>query len=91
VLVCDDEPQIVRAVRVILHEGGYEVSATATLAEALDVVAGGSPDAAIIDLILPDGNGIDLCRELRARSAMPIIVLSALDEEEQKVLAVQAP
>jgi two-component system, OmpR family, KDP operon response regulator KdpE len=90
VLVCDDEPQIVRAVRVILHEGGYDVSAAATLAQALDAAANESPDAAIVDLILPDGNGIELCRELRAWSTMPIVVLSALDEEDQKVLALQA-
>lgn len=90
VLVCDDEPQIVRAVRVILREGGYEVSATATLAEAFQHAAQQSPDAAIVDLILPDGNGIELCRELRSWSTMPIIMLSALEEEEQKVLALQA-
>jgi CheY-like chemotaxis protein len=54
------------------------------------VAAGESPDAAIVDLVLPDGNGIELCRELRAWSTMPIVVLLALDEEEQKVLALQA-
>jgi two-component system KDP operon response regulator KdpE len=90
VLVCDDEPQIVRAVRVILHEGGYDVSDAATLAQALDVAASEPPDAAIVDLILPDGNGIELCREFRSWSAMPIVVLSALDEEDQKVLALEA-
>lgn len=88
--MCDDEPQIVRALRVILREGGYEVSTTATLAEGLDVAAREPPDAAIIDLILPDGSGIELCSELRSWSAMPILVLSALDEEEQKVLALHA-
>jgi two-component system, OmpR family, KDP operon response regulator KdpE len=90
VLVCDDEPQIVRAVRVILHEGGYDVSGAGTLAEALDLAARRSLDAAIVDLILPDGDGIELCTELRSWSTMPIIVLSALEEEEQKVLALQA-
>lgn len=75
---------------MILHEGGYDVSSAGTLAEALDLAASQGPDAAIVDLILPDGNGIELCRELRAWSTMPIIVLSALEEEEQKVLALQA-
>jgi DNA-binding response OmpR family regulator len=78
VLVCDDEQQIVRAVRVILHEGGYDVSEAATLAEALEVAARRTPDAAIVDLVLPDGDGVQLCRELRSWSMMPIVVLSAL-------------
>jgi two-component system KDP operon response regulator KdpE len=90
ILVCDDEPQIVRALRVILHEAGYGVSEAATLAEALDVAAREPPDAAIVDLVLPDGSGIDLCAELRSWSTMPIVVLSALDEEEQKVQALRA-
>jgi two-component system KDP operon response regulator KdpE len=88
--VCDDEPQVVRALRVVLREAGYEVSTTGTLAEALDVAAREPPDAAIIDLVLPDGSGIELCAELRSWSTMPIVVLSALDEEEQKVLALHA-
>jgi two-component system KDP operon response regulator KdpE len=88
--VCDDEPQIVRALRVILREAGYEFSTAGTLAEGLDIAAGQPPDAAIIDLVLPDGSGIELCSELRSWSTMPILVLSALDEEEQKVLALRA-
>jgi two-component system KDP operon response regulator KdpE len=88
--VCDDEPQIVRALSVILREAGYGVSTAATLGEALDIAAREPPDAAIIDLVLPDGSGIELCSELRSWSAMPIIVLTALDEEEQKVAALQA-
>jgi two-component system KDP operon response regulator KdpE len=88
--VCDDEPQIVRALRVILREAGYEVSMAATLAEGLDLAAREPPDAAIIDVVLPDGSGIELCAELRSWSTMPIVVLSALDEEEQKVLALRA-
>jgi two-component system KDP operon response regulator KdpE len=88
--VCDDEPQIVRALRVILREAGYEVSMAATLAEGLDLAAREPPDAAIIDVVLPDGSGIELCAELRSWSTMPIVVLSALDDEEQKVLALRA-
>jgi two-component system, OmpR family, KDP operon response regulator KdpE len=88
--VCDDEPQIIRALRVILREAGYEASAAATLAEGLELVAREPPDGAIIDLVLPDGSGIELCAELRSWSTMPIVVLSALDEEEQKVLALRA-
>ncbi len=75
---------------MILRDAGYEVSDAATLAGALEVAAREPPDAAVIDLVLPDGSGIELCRELRSWSSMPIVVLSALEEEEQKVLALQA-
>jgi two-component system, OmpR family, KDP operon response regulator KdpE len=90
VLVCDDEPQILRALRVLLRDGGYDVDAAASAEEALDHAAVRPPDAAIIDLVLPDGSGIDVCRQLREWSEMPIIVLSAIGEEDQKVLALEA-
>ena len=90
VLVCDDEPQTVRALRVILRDGGYEAVSAETLSQALELAAVEPLDGAIVDVMLPDGNGIELCRELRSWSSMPIVVLSALDEEEQKVLALQA-
>ncbi len=88
--MCDDEPQIIRALRVILREAGYEVATAGSLAEALDCAAREPPDAAIIDLVLPDGSGIDLCIELRSWSSMPIVVLSALDEEQHKVAALSS-
>ena len=66
VLVCDDELQIVRALRVVLREAGFTVEATATAQEALDAAAVRPPDAAVIDLMLPDGSGYDVCRALRA-------------------------
>ena len=90
VLVCDDEPQILRALRVVLRESGFEVIPAETAAEALDRAAVRPPDAAIIDLVLPDRDGIEVCRRLREWSSMPIIVLSAVGEEDQKVLALEA-
>ena len=90
VLVCDDEPQILRALRVILRDAGFEVDLAETAAEALDNAAVRPPHAAIIDLVLPDGDGIEVCRQLREWSAMPIIVLSAVGEEDQKVRALEA-
>jgi two-component system, OmpR family, KDP operon response regulator KdpE len=90
VLVCDDELQILRALRVILRDGGFDVTTAATAQEALDRVAVGPVDAAIIDLVLPDGDGIEVCRSIREWSEMPIIVLSAVGEEEQKVRALEA-
>jgi two-component system KDP operon response regulator KdpE len=90
ILVCDDEPQILRALRVILRDAGFEVDLAETAAEALDKAAVRPPHAAIIDLVLPDGDGIEVCRQLREWSAIPIIVLSAIGEEDQKVRALEA-
>ena len=90
VLVVDDELQILRALKVVLRDAGYEPIAVATAEEALDAAATRPPDAAIVDLVLPDGDGIDLCEQLRSWSEMPILVLSAVGEEEQKVRALEA-
>jgi two-component system, OmpR family, KDP operon response regulator KdpE len=90
VLVVDDERQILRAMRVILREAGFEVSTAETVQEALDALAVRPPDAAILDLILPDGNGVDICRSIREWSEMPIIVLSAVGDEAEKVRALEA-
>ena len=90
VLVCDDEIQILRALRVVLKDAGFEVTATATAEEALDAAAVHPPQAAIIDLVLPDGDGVDVCRSLREWSDMPILVLSAIGEESEKIRALNA-
>ena len=90
VLVCDDEPQILRALRVILGESGFEVVPAATAEEALDAAAVKPPDAAIIDLVLPDGDGVEVTRSIREWSGMPILVLSAVGEEAEKIRALDA-
>ena len=90
VLVVDDEMQILRALRVVLRDAGFEVIGTQSVSEALDRAAVRPPQAAIVDLVLPDGDGIELTRSLREWSEMPILVLSAVGEEEQKVRALQA-
>jgi two-component system KDP operon response regulator KdpE len=90
ILVCDDEPQILRAVRVVLREADFEPILTATGEEALDAAAVRPPDAAILDLLLPDGDGIEVCRSLREWTAMPILMLSAVGNEDQKVAALEA-
>jgi two-component system KDP operon response regulator KdpE len=90
VLVCDDELQIIRALKVILRDNGFEALATATAKEALDTAALQNPDAAIIDLVLPDGDGVEVCAELRSWTEMPILVLSAVGEEKEKVRALDA-
>jgi two-component system, OmpR family, KDP operon response regulator KdpE len=90
VLVVDDEAQILRALRVVLRDAGFEVVPAETGAEALDRAAVRPPEAAIVDLMLPDMDGIEVTRRLREWSEMPILVLSAMGEEEQKVLALRA-
>jgi two-component system KDP operon response regulator KdpE len=90
VLVCDDEAQILRALRVILRDAGYEAVPAITGEEALDLAAVRHPEAAIIDLVLPDIDGVEVCRQLREWTQIPIIVLSAVGEEDAKVRALAA-
>ena len=90
ILVVDDEQQILRALRTSLRGAGYEVETAATAEEALAAAAMRPPEAVILDLILPDGTGIDVTRELRKWSQAPVIVLSALGEERQKIQALDA-
>ncbi len=90
VLAVDDEMVILRALKLVLREAGFEPVAAATASDALDLVALRPPDAAIIDLVLPDGDGVDICREIRGWSQMPLIVLSAIDDEDHKVRALEA-
>jgi two-component system KDP operon response regulator KdpE len=90
ILVCDAESQSLHALRVVLHGAGFEVDATRTAAEALDRGALCLPTAAIIELVLPDGDGVEICRRLREWSAMPVILLSAVCDEEEQVRAFEA-
>jgi two-component system KDP operon response regulator KdpE len=90
ILAVDDEPQILRALQTNLRGAGYEVSTAATAAEALAEAALRLPDAIILDLILPDGSGTEVCRELRTWTAAPIIIVSAVGEESEKVAALDA-
>src|SRR5206468_3508932 len=90
ILVVDDEPQILRALTTNLRGAGYEVETAATASEALASAALRPPEAVILDLVLPDGRGTDVCRELRGWTAVPILVLSAVGEEKTKVEALDA-
>jgi two-component system KDP operon response regulator KdpE len=87
ILVVDDEPQILRALRVILASAGYEAVTARSGEEALDQAAVRPPAAAIIDLVLPGIDGVEVSRALREWSEMPIIVLSAVGDEDAKVRA----
>ncbi len=90
VLVVDDEPQILSALRTSLRAAGYEVATADTAKGALAEAAMRPPDAVILDLVLPDGSGTDVCRELRTWTSVPVIVLSAVGDEAEKVAALDA-
>jgi two-component system KDP operon response regulator KdpE len=90
VLVVDDEPQILRALQTNLRGAGYDVATAATGQDALAAAAMRPPDAVILDLVLPDGSGVDVARELRSWSAAPILVLSVVGDEAEKVAALDA-
>ena len=79
-----------RALRVILRDAGYEAVAAITGEEALDLAAVRPPEAAILDLMLPDIDGVEVTRRIREWSQMPILVLSAVGEEARKVEALTA-
>jgi two-component system, OmpR family, KDP operon response regulator KdpE len=85
VLVVDDEPAITRVLAAALGARGYRVVSTATGSEAIEVVTRESPAAVILDLGLPDIDGVELCRRIRTWSDVPIIVLTADDTEFRKV------
>jgi two-component system, OmpR family, KDP operon response regulator KdpE len=87
VLVCDPSVQAQRALRVILRSARYEVVMTATGREALDAAAHERPQAVILELALPDLDGIAVCRRLRRRFEGPIVVLSAVDDTAKKIAA----
>jgi two-component system, OmpR family, KDP operon response regulator KdpE len=90
VLVCDDEPQILRALRIVLRDADFTVVTATSAAEALDAAALQPPDAVIVDLVLPDEDGVEVTRQLREWTTAPIIVLSAVGEEDEKVRALAA-
>jgi len=90
VLVVDDEQQILRALRTSLRGAGFEVETADTAEGALAAAAMRPPEAVILDLVLPDGTGTEVVRELRTWSAAPVIVLSAVGDEQEKVAALDA-
>ena len=90
VLVVDDEPQFLRALETNLRGAGYEVETATTAKEALAAAGLRPPDAIILDLLLPDGTGTEVSRELRAWSEAPIVLVSAVGDEAEKIAALDA-
>jgi two-component system, OmpR family, KDP operon response regulator KdpE len=90
ILVVDDEPQITRVLKTSLSSHGYGIRTAADGEEALQVIHDWSPDLIITDLRMPNMDGLELCREVRQKSQVPIIVLSVKGEESIKVQALDA-
>ena len=90
ILVVDDEPQIRRAVKNALGNDETRVVEAGTAREGLDVVASERPDLVVLDLGLPDAPGVDVCRDLRTWSDVPILVLSARHADEEKAALLDA-
>ncbi|RPH62839.1 MAG: DNA-binding response regulator [Chloroflexi bacterium] len=90
ILVIDDEPQILRAMKTILTAKQFRVSAAARGEEGLALAAAEQPDLIILDMSLPDIEGIEVCKQLREWTATPIIILSVRDSEKDKVAALDA-
>lgn len=89
-LIIEDEPAIRRFLRATLVANDYEVLEAATAHAGLTLAQGEQPDVVVLDLGLPDGDGLDLLKTLRLSSAVPVLVLSARDAESAKVAALDA-
>jgi two-component system KDP operon response regulator KdpE len=90
ILVVDDEPQILRALQTSLRAAGYDVDTAADAETALASAAAHPPDAVILDLVLPDGSGTEVSRRLREWTSSPILILSVVGEDREKVAALDA-
>ena len=87
VLVIEDDPQMRRVLSAALHNHGYHVVESGTAREGLAQATGRNPDVILLDLGLPDGDGLDLTRKLRPKTRVPIIVISARGQERDKLAA----
>jgi two-component system, OmpR family, response regulator RegX3 len=89
VLLVEDEESITAPLAEALSREGFEPVVAGTAAEALELASARPPDLVLLDLMLPDGSGLDVCRELRSRSAVPIIMLTARGEETDRVVGLE--
>jgi two-component system KDP operon response regulator KdpE len=90
ILVVDDEPQILSTLETTLRGAGYDVETAATGEDALIQASLRPPEGVILDLVLPGKSGVEVCRELREWSDAPVLVLSVIGEEQEKVAALDA-
>jgi two-component system, OmpR family, KDP operon response regulator KdpE len=90
ILVIDDEPQIRRVLRTTLTSQGYTIAEAKTGDEGLEMLRAERPDLILLDVNMPGRSGLDTCREIRATSDMPIIMLTVRNSEHDKVMALDA-
>ena len=90
ILAVDDEPDILRTNRRYLEAQGYQVDTAACASEALEHLKNQNYDAILLDVLLPDRNGFALCEAIRALTSAPILFLSCMDEEEDKIEGLMA-
>jgi DNA-binding response OmpR family regulator len=86
VLVVEDSPEYAQLVVSVLKQAGHRVRTAGTIAEAEEMLAAMRPDLVVLDLVLPDGDGLDLCRSIRERSNAYILMVTGRDEEVDKVI-----
>ncbi len=89
ILVADDEPNIVKLLRLYLHEEGYEVVAARDGREALDRFRAEKPDLVVLDLMMPQLGGFEVCMEIRKESDVPVIMLTARSDDVDKVVGLE--
>ena len=90
VLIVDDEPQLVRGLKIMLRTAGYVVETARTALDMLAILAEHPPDVLVLDFALPDGHGVEVCTQVRRCSTLPILIMSAIGEEREKVRALDA-
>src|SRR6478609_9118059 len=90
VLVIDDDPQVRTLVSRLLRHEGYEVDEAADAAKALEQLAACNPDIVLLDVVMPQVDGIDLLTEIRTRSMVPVIMLTALGDEADRILGLRS-
>ncbi len=90
VLIVEDDDAVARALAGSVRAAGYVADVAGTAAEAIDAITASSPDVVLLDLVLPDGDGLEVCRRMRSWTRTPVIVVSAIDGEEDTVRALDA-
>ena len=89
ILIVDDEPHIIELARLYLEREGYEIEEAANGGDALSKQSTGNPDLIVLDLMLPDIDGYEVCRQVRTRSDVPILMLTARKEDIDKIVGLE--
>jgi len=89
ILVVDDEPNIIELAKLYLERDGYQVEGVGTGQDALSRLSSFNPDLIVLDLMLPDIDGFEVCRQIRAKSDVPILMLTARKEDIDKIVGLE--